>query len=64
MGKMSVQIENFPNHPPGRQFCFVWTKPDGTRVIFGCDTQENCQRMLPHWQSRAGDAERNGKDSL
>lgn len=63
-GKLSVQIEQFPAHPIGRQTCFVWTKKDGSRVIFGCDTQENCQQTLAHWQQRARIAEQNGWETL
>lgn len=49
-GNARVTIEHFANHPVGRQYCFVLTKPDGSKVTFGCDTQENCERMLPHWK--------------
>jgi len=61
---MPVQIEHFPDNPAHQQHCFVCTRPDGSRVVFGCDSEENCNSRLHYWQTRAHTAEKNGWKDL
>lgn len=51
---MPLEIREFPDNPPDRKFCFVWTrKVDGKEVIFGCDTEENCRKAFPRYRDRS-----------
>lgn len=60
-----LAIENFPDHPKDRQSGFVWTrKVDGERVMFGCSTKEDCEKMLPHYEERARVADARGLDVM
>lgn len=62
---MPLAIQEFPEHPVDRRHCFVWTRAkDGVVIRFGCDTAENCEKMLPHFQARADAADQNGKDEM
>lgn len=62
---VDLVIQQFPENAPNRQFCFVWTrKKDGVKVRFGCDTQENCARMLEHFKDRAREADDKGLETM
>ena len=61
----NLAIVHFSENPDGRQYCFVWTrKKDGVAIRFGCDTQENCQKMLTHYQDRAREADAKGQETM
>jgi hypothetical protein len=62
---MPVVVEAFPDQGSQRTHCLVWTRPsDGARIVFGCDTEENCATALPLYAARAQRAEDNGWDDL
>jgi hypothetical protein len=62
---MALAIEQFLTNPADRQFCFVWTRQkDNVRVVFGCDTKENCEKQLTHYSDRAHLADKNGWESM
>lgn len=62
---MPVAIEEFSEQTNQRTFCLVWTRPrDGARIVFGCDSKENCETALPQYAARAARAEENDWDNL
>lgn len=62
---MPLAIESFPDHAKDRQHCYIWTRQvDGVRVMFGCSTKEDCEKMLPHYQERARVADERGLDVM